>query len=112
MDYIDNYKKNYRVAYERDFCTPRDKKISNEFFQKAKEDVQWGKDNGFIKDMSMQDYIESMCKYGKITDKVRKAVIEAKHIPIQLLADYYGLHQSTISKIRREHKYSHLEVSE
>lgn len=109
MDYIDIYKKEYKEAYKREFSTPRDKEISKEFYERARKDIKWGKDKGLIKDMCMEDYIVAMGQSkGKITDKVRKAVVEAHFIPHQLLADYYGLHKSTISKIRTEHKYAEL----
>lgn len=113
MDYIDIYQKNYKKAYERDFSDPEDKKISKEFVAKARKDIQWGKDKGLIKEMCMHDYIESMTKdVGRVTDRVRKAVIEAKYIPIALLADHFGIHPSTISKIRTQHKYEHLTQAE
>lgn len=110
MDYIDIYKKNYREAYERNFSKQEDKDISKEFYKNARKDIEWGKEKGLIKEMCMQDYIQSMTKdVGRITDRVRKIVIEAKFIPVTLLADHFGIHPSTISKIRTQHKYEQLE---
>lgn len=107
MDYIDIYQKNYKKAYERDFSDPEDKKISKEFVAKARKDIQWGKDNGLIHEMCMEDYIKTQTRFrGNITDRIRKTVIEADFMPDQLLADYYGLSVCSISKIKKAHRES------
>tara|TARA_A100000171_G_scaffold81_1_gene92 strand:+ start:6310 stop:6657 length:348 start_codon:yes stop_codon:yes gene_type:complete len=107
MDYIDRYKRNYKKAFDRDFSSPEDKKISREFVAKARKDIQWGKDNGLIQEMCMQDYIKTKTRFrGTITDRIRKTVIEAEFMPDQLLADYYGLSVCSISKIKRAHRES------
>ncbi len=108
MDYIDTYKKQYRKAFDREFSEPEDKKISEEFVAKARKDIQWGKDNGLIQEMCMEDYIKTQTRFkGTVTDKIRKTVIDSSGlIPEQLLADYYGLSVCTISKIKKAHKES------
>lgn len=107
MDYIDTYIKNYKKAYEREFSEPQDKEMSKEFVAKARKDIQWGKDNGLIHEMCMEDYIKTQTRFrGNITDKIRNTVIEAEFMPDQLLADYYGLSVCSISKIKRAHRES------
>lgn len=107
MDYIDIYKKNYKKAYEREFSDPQDKKLSKEFIANARKDIQWGKDNGLIQEMCMEDYIKTQTRFrGTVTDRIRKVVIEASFMPDQLLADYYGLSVCSISKIKKAHRES------
>lgn len=112
MDYIDIYRKNYREAYDREFSEPKDKEISKEFWDKAPKDIEWGKQHGLIKGQSLHDWMESKApRRVNITDKMKKTIeTSSEFIPDELLAEYYGLSRTTVSKVRSQYRES-LEVS-
>ncbi len=108
MDYIDIYRKHYRTAYDREFSEPEDKEISKEFWDKAPKDIEWGKKHGFIQGQSLQDWMESKApRRVNITDRMKQTILSSSEfIPDELLAEYYGLSRTTVSKIRGKEKKS------
>ena len=104
MDYIENY----RSALKNKFKNAEDKQAKTKCWKQAPLDIAWGKKVGLIKEMSYEDYLEANLPKSKptVTDEMRSIIASSLEIPTWILAQYYGLHQSTIQLIRQQARES------
>lgn len=100
-DYIDNY----LVAQKSDFASTADKDARKAFWENARSDIEWGKANGLIGYMSMEDYLKT--KYitkTPVNDTDRKVIERADFVPAKILASFYGISPCTVRNIQRDYR--------
>ena len=105
-DYIEEYVE----ARKKNFESTEHKKAQEAFWENAPKDIEWGKKNGLIKEMCLQDYLEASYQTkNNVTQEERDVIGRADFIPAKILAMYYGIAPRTVTNIQLEYRNKRVE---
>lgn len=98
-----NYIEAYQEANERKFSRNGDDAIRENFYESARKDVNQALNDGLIRMMSFEEFLEvNLRTHTPITDEMRRVIVECDFIPSRLLASHYNIGQGTVNNIRRK----------
>lgn len=101
-DYIDNYRKEVKLAGEEGEVNPS---VSKTFYLNARSDFTSAKKKGLMRDMTLEELLEE--KYWNRTefnDELRDVVLYKPYFSASLISKQYRVSLSAIRRLREKNK--------